>query len=55
MQRIELTQQSLTTQAPLPTNSSTQNHKNKCKTSTTKISDISKSLQNQIELHDSNY
>ena len=51
-QRIELIRQSLTKQAPSPTNSSTQNYKNKRKAFTTKISEISKSLQNQIEIHD---
>ena len=52
-QRIELIRQNLTTQELSSTNSPTQNHKNtKRKSFTTKISEISKSLQNQIEIQD---
>jgi len=53
-QRIDLIRQSLATQAPSTNSPATQNHKNKRKTITTKISEISKSLQNQnqIEIDD---
>ncbi|GES89267.1 hypothetical protein GLOIN_2v1476741 [Rhizophagus clarus] len=54
--RIALVRQNLTTQESLSTSSSTQNPKNKHKTSTTKILDISKSLLSQdqhIEINDS--
>ena len=53
-QRIDLIRQNLAMQAPSPTSILTQNHKNKHKITTTKISEISKSLQNQIKIHNNN-
>lgn len=51
--RIDLVRQSLAAQASSPTDSPKQNCKNKRKATNIKISEISKSLQNQIEIHDS--
>ena len=53
--RIDLVRQNLATKPPSPTNSPVQNRKNKRDLFNLKISDVSKSLQNQQEneIHDS--